>query len=169
MALISISLACLVAQWYSYGGSWKWVTMLPILIGIVQLLFSICFCIPSYVHQHHISLVFFYPSWDLSWCRVSFLKGDLQFSKLFKNAICIDVKVHWKTFYPFYPPPFSPLICPPYRKFKGIPGYAPWNVLHHMSLRNYASFRLQVFSILSILLDVDTPPIHLYPYVLCAE
>ncbi len=56
LALIAISLACLVAQWYSYGGSWKWVTILPILIGILQLLFAICFCIPSYVHQQLLSL-----------------------------------------------------------------------------------------------------------------
>jgi hypothetical protein len=94
LLLIAISLACLVAQLNSYSGSWKWVTILPILVGIVQLLFAISFCIPSYVHQHlhsldsknfvhHNSLVFFYPSWDLSWCRVSFLNWGLQFSKLF--------------------------------------------------------------------------------------
>ncbi len=41
---IAISLACLVAHWNSYGGSWKWVTILPNLVGIVQLLFAICFC-----------------------------------------------------------------------------------------------------------------------------
>ncbi len=27
----------------------------------------------------------------------------------------VQIKVHWKTFHPFYPPPFSPLVCPPYR------------------------------------------------------
>jgi hypothetical protein len=27
------------------------VTKMSILVGIVQLLFAICFCIPSYVHQ----------------------------------------------------------------------------------------------------------------------
>ncbi len=100
LALIAISPACLVAQWYSYGGSWKWVTILHILIGIVQLLFGIC--IPSYVHKqllsldcqnlvNYNSLMFFYPSWELSWCRVSFLKGDLQFSTFFKNTICKGV------------------------------------------------------------------------------
>jgi hypothetical protein len=31
-------------------------TILPILIGIVQLLFAICFCIHSYVHQQLLSL-----------------------------------------------------------------------------------------------------------------
>ncbi len=50
--------ACLLAQWNSYGGSWKWVTILPILVGIVnvQLLFAIGFFIPSYVHQQLHSL-----------------------------------------------------------------------------------------------------------------
>ncbi len=52
----SISLACLVAQWYSYGGSWKWVTILSILVGMVHLLSAICFCISSYVHQQLHSL-----------------------------------------------------------------------------------------------------------------
>jgi hypothetical protein len=37
-------------------------------------------------------------------------------------------------------------------EFKGNPEYATWNVLYHTNLRNYASFRLQVPSILSILL-----------------
>ncbi len=70
LALIAISLACLVAQWYSYGGSWKWVTILSILVGMIHLLSAICFCISSYVHQqlhsidcqhfvHYISLVLF--------------------------------------------------------------------------------------------------------------
>ncbi len=123
-----------MVQWYSYGGSWKWVTILPILSGSLQLLFVICFCIPSYVHQqllsldcqnfvHYNSLVFFYLSRELSWCRVSFLKGDLQFSKMFKNTIffgCVDITVHWKTFHPFNPPPpiFSlSSSTPPYRIF----------------------------------------------------
>ena len=151
-----------MAQWCSYGGSWKWVTILPILIGIVQLLFAICFCIPSYVHQQLLSLdcqnlqlsSVLYLSWELSLCRVSSLKGDIQFSKLFKDNLyrCVHIKVHWKTFHPFYIPPFSPLVCPPYR-FKGSPEYASWNVLHQTSLRNYASFSLQVSAILSILLD----------------
>ncbi len=44
-ALIAISLTCLVAQLNSYGGSWKWVTILPILVEIVQLLFAIRFYI----------------------------------------------------------------------------------------------------------------------------
>ncbi len=117
LTLIAISLTFLVAQWYSYGGSWKWVTILPILIGILMLLFSICFCIPSHVKQQllsldcqnfvrYSSLVFFYLSWELSLCRVSFLKGDLQFSKNFKNTICIGLcklKCTEKRFIPFIP------------------------------------------------------------------
>jgi hypothetical protein len=90
LALIAISLACLLVQLYSYGGSWKWVTIPLILIGILKLLFAICLCIPSYVRQQLLSLdcqnfvnynsqVFFYLSWELSWCRVSFLEGNLQF------------------------------------------------------------------------------------------
>ncbi len=102
LALIAISLACLVAHWNSCGGSWKWVTILPILVRTVLLLFAICFFIPSFVHQqlhsldcqhfvHHNSLAFFYLSRDLSWCTVTFLKGDLQFTKLFQNTICTGV------------------------------------------------------------------------------
>ncbi len=37
LALIAKNLACLVAQWYWYGGSWKWVTILSILVGMVHL------------------------------------------------------------------------------------------------------------------------------------
>ncbi len=115
LALISISLACLLVQWYLYGGSWKWVTILPILIEILKLFFAICFCIHSYVHQQLFSLdclkfcssqlsSVFYLSWELSWCRVSFLKGELQFSKFLKNKICIGLcklKCTEKRFIPF--------------------------------------------------------------------
>jgi hypothetical protein len=72
--------------------------ILPILIGIVQLLFAICFCIPSNVHQQlllldcqnfvHYSVQLssvFYLSWELSLGRISFLKEDLQFSKLLRT------------------------------------------------------------------------------------
>ncbi len=45
-----------MAQWYSYGGSWKWVTILSILVGMVHLLSDICFCISSYLHQQLHSL-----------------------------------------------------------------------------------------------------------------
>ncbi len=87
---------------YSYGGSWKWVIILPILVCIVQLLFchmflhSFIFALTtaftwlSKVWTSQLSSVFCL-SWDLSWCRVSFLKGDLQFSKLFMNTSCIGV------------------------------------------------------------------------------
>ncbi len=50
-------------------------------------------------------------SWDLSWCMVSFLKGDLQFTKLFKNTICTGVctlKCTEKCFIPFTPLNFLP-------------------------------------------------------------
>ncbi len=90
LLLIAMSLACLVAQWYSYGGSWKWVTILSILIGILHLLSAICFCISSYVHQqlnsldcqhfvHYISLVLFTFLRTPNGCRVSFLKGTYNF------------------------------------------------------------------------------------------
>ncbi len=64
-----------------------------------------------------------YLSRELFWCRVSFLKGDQQFSKMFKNTICLGVctlKCTEKRFIPFTPPPsipFSPLVRPPYRIF----------------------------------------------------
>ncbi len=96
----------------------------------------------------------FYLSWELCWCRVSFLKGDLQFSKLFKNTICIGVctfKCTEKHFIPFTPLNFLPEFVP-HTEFKGSPEYVSWNVLCYTYLRNYASFSLQVPSILSILL-----------------
>ncbi len=134
--------------------------------GILKLLFAICFCIPSYVHQqllsldcqyfvHYKSLVLFYLSLELSWCRVSFLKGDLQFSKFLKNTICIGLcklKCTEKRFIPFTPLHFLPEFVPR-TEFKGRPEDAKWNVLNHTSFRNYAPFSLQVPSILSILLD----------------
>jgi hypothetical protein len=43
-------------------------------------------------------------------------------------------------------------------EFKGSPEYAPWHVLYHTSLRNYASFSLQVPSNLSLLLGRDAVP-----------
>ncbi len=168
LALIAISLACQLVQWYSYGGSWKWVTILSILIGILKLLFAICFCIPSYVHQQLLSLdcqnfvhynsSVFYLSWELSWCRISFLKGDLQFSKFLKNTICIGLcklKCTEKRLIPFTPLHFLPQFVP-HTEFKGRPEDATWNVLYHTSLRNYPAISLQVPSILSILLGVHS-------------
>jgi hypothetical protein len=96
----------------------------------------------------------FYLSWELSLSSVSFLKGDLQFSILFKNTICIGVftlKCTEKRLILFTPLHFLPLFVP-HTEFKGGPEYACWNVLYQTSLRNYASFSLQVPSILSILL-----------------
>jgi hypothetical protein len=96
----------------------------------------------------------FYLSWELSWCRVSFLKGDLQFSKFLKNTICIGLcklKFTEKRFIPFTPSIFS-LSGVPHIECKGRPEAATWNVLYHTSFRNYAAISLQVPSILSILL-----------------
>ncbi len=90
----------------------------------------------------------FYLSWELSWRRVSFSKGDLQFSKNFKNTICIGLcklKCTEKRFIPFTPSIFS-------LSLSSMNIHATWNVLYHTSLRNYAVFSLQVPSILSILL-----------------
>jgi hypothetical protein len=120
-------------------------------------LFAICFCIPSYVHHQQLSSVF-YLSWELSLCRVSFLKEDLQFSKNFKNTICIGVctlKCTEKRIIPFTPLHFLPKFVP-HTIFKGSSGYAFWNVLYHTSFRNYAPFSLQVPSILSILLGLTS-------------
>jgi hypothetical protein len=94
---------------------------------------------------------------ELSWCRVSFLKGDLQFSKFLKNTICIGLcklKCTEKRFIPFTPLHFLPEFVP-HTEFKGRPEDAKWNVLNHTSFRNYAPFSLQVPSILSILLEAN--------------
>ena len=98
----------------------------------------------------------FYLSWELSWCRVSFLKGDLQFSKILKNTICIGLcklKCTEKRFIPFTPLHFLPEFVP-HTEFKGRPEDTKWNVLYHTALRNYAAISLQVPSILSILLGL---------------
>ncbi len=103
------------------------------------------------------SLVFFNLSWELSWCRVSFLNGDLQFSKFLKNTICIGLcklKCTEKRVIPFTPLDFLPEFVP-HTEFKGRPEAATWNVLNHTSFRNYAAISLQVPSILSILLAAD--------------
>jgi hypothetical protein len=96
----------------------------------------------------------FYLSWELSWCRISFLKGDLQFSKFLKNTICkgfCKLKCTEKRS-SLLPPSIFSLSLSPHREFEGRPEDANWNVLYHTSLRNYAAISLQVPSILSILL-----------------
>ncbi len=101
----------------------------------------------------------FYLSSELSWCRVSFLKGDLQFSKSLKNTICISLcklKCTEKRFIPFNPLHFLPEFVL-HTEFKGRPEDGKWNVLNHTSFRNYAPFSLQVPSILSILLGQNIP------------
>ena len=98
----------------------------------------------------------FYLSLEFSWCRVSFLKGDLQFSKFLKNTICIGLcklKCTEKRFIPFTPLLFLPEFVP-HTEFKGRPEDTKWNVLYHTALRNYAAISLQVPSILSILLGL---------------
>ena len=165
MALIAISIACLLVQWYSYVGSWKWVTILPILIGIFKLLFAICFCIPSYVHQqllsldcqyfvHYKSLVFFTYLRNCPGAGFHFWQGTYNFSTFLKNTICIGLcklKCTEKRSIPFTPLHFLPVFVP-HTEFTGRPEDAKWNVLNHTSFRNYAPFSLQVPSILSILL-----------------
>ena len=102
--------------------------------------------------------MFFYLSLELSWCRVSFFKGDLQFSKFLKNTICIvlcKLKCTEKCFIPFTPLHFLPEFVP-HTEFKGRPEDTKWNVLYHTALRNYAAISLQVPSFLSILLGTDT-------------
>jgi len=44
----------------------------------------------------------------------------------------------------------------PIKEFKGRPEAATWNVLYYTSFRNYAAISLQVPSILSILLALNT-------------
>ncbi len=102
----------------------------------------------------------FYLSLELSWCRVSFLKGDLQFSKFLKNTICIGLsklKCTEKRFIHFTPLHFLPEFFP-HTECKGRPEDANWNVLNDTSFRNYAPFSLQVPSILSILLGILCRP-----------
>ena len=51
LALVELSLACLMVTWKFYDGSSKRITILSILVRSDKLLSTICFCIPSYVHQ----------------------------------------------------------------------------------------------------------------------
>jgi hypothetical protein len=91
------------------------------------------------------------------WCRVSFLKWELQFSKFLKNTICIGLcklKCTEKRFIPFSALHFLPEFVP-HTEFKGRPEDTKWNVLYHTALTNYAAISLQVPSILSILLVAD--------------
>jgi hypothetical protein len=124
LALITISLAYLVAQWNSYGGSWKWVTILHILVAIVQLLFAICFCILHMCTNNCIHLIVKFCTSLLSsvfgaspGAGFHFWKGTYNFQNCLRIHLyrCVHIKVHWKMFHPFYPPPFSPIICPLYR------------------------------------------------------
>jgi hypothetical protein len=88
---------------------------------VVQLLFAICFCIRSYVHQQLLSLdcqnfVQLYLYCCLPILGTLLVQGfsferDLQFSKFFKNTICIGLcklKCTEKRFIPFTPLHFLP-------------------------------------------------------------
>ncbi len=69
--------------------------------------------------------MFFHLSLELSWCRVTFLKGDLQFSKFLKNKTCIGLcklKCTEKRFIPFSPLHFLPEFVP-HTECKGRPRY----------------------------------------------
>jgi hypothetical protein len=169
LALIAISLACLVAQWYSYGGSRKWVSILPILIGIVQLLFAICFCISSYVHQqllsldcqnfvNHNSIVFFTYLGNSPCAGFHFWKGAYNFQicirTQFFKGVC-TLKCTEKHFIPLTPSIFS-LRLSPIQNLKEALNIPPWMYCTIHLLEN-ASFSLQVPSLLSILLASDTP------------
>ncbi len=112
-----------VIQWNSYGGIWKWVTILSILVGMVQLLSVIC-CISSYVHQqlhsldcqhfvHYNSLILF------TYLRTPHGAGFHFWRWQFVRVQYVHSKVHWKIFHPFYPPPFPPLILSPVQNLKG--------------------------------------------------
>ena len=96
--------------------------ILPIVVGIVQLLFAICFSIPSYVHQqlhsldcqkfgHHNSLVFFLPILGPLLVQGFILNSGPTVFKLFKNTICkgvCTVKCTEKRLIPFAPLHFLP-------------------------------------------------------------
>jgi hypothetical protein len=143
---------------------------LPFVFVFLHVCTNNCFHLIVNILYIQISSVF-YLSLELSWCRVSFLKGDLQFSKFLKNTICIGLCKLKCTEERFIP--FTPLHClpefVPHTEFKGRPEDAKWNVHNHTSFRNYAPFSLQVPSILSILLGHrygKGTSVQLYMYIL---
>jgi hypothetical protein len=125
-----------------------------------------CFCISSYVHKqlhsldcqkfgHHNSLVFFYLTYLGTSPGAGFQNGDLQFSKLFKNTICIGVCTLKCTakLSSLLPPSIFSLNLSPIQNLKEALIMSPgMYTLYHTSLRNYASLSLQVPSILSIII-----------------
>ncbi len=81
--------------------------ILPILIGILKLLFAICFWIPSYVHQE----LLFFTYLETLLAQDFIFERDLQFSKFLKNTICIGLcklKYTEKHLIPFTPLHFLP-------------------------------------------------------------
>ena len=117
--------------WYSYGGRWKWVIILPILIGMLKLLFAFCFCIPSYVYQQLVSLDYQNFVHTTLWCFLPVLgtflvqgfifeRGPTIF-KVFKEHNLyrfVQIKLHWKTFHPFSPPSIFSLSLSPIQNLK---------------------------------------------------
>ncbi len=163
LALIAISLACLneihlVEAENKLPYCLSYLGLSSCCLPFVSVFLHMCTnnCIHLIVKILYITtLVFFYLSWDLSWRRVSFLKGDLQFSKLFKNTICrglCTLKCTEKRFIPFTGPPFSPLICPPYRILRKEALNMPtgmYSVIRFSEIMRHPAF------ILSILLGSD--------------
>ena len=115
-------------------------------------MFAICFlysfmCI---INCFHLIVNILYITSLEVWCRVSFLKWELQFSKFLKNTICIGLcKLKCtENVSSLFPPSIFSLSLSPIQNLKEDLK----NVLNHTSFRNYAPFSLQVPSILSILL-----------------
>jgi hypothetical protein len=136
---------------------------LPFVFVFLHMCSNNCFHFDCQNFVHYKSLVFLPILGTLlvqgfSFERLRKLKV-LQFSKFFKNTICIGLcklKCTKKRFIPFTPLHFLPYFVP-HTEFKGRPEYATWNVLYHTSFRNYAAISLQVPSILSILLVPNSP------------
>jgi hypothetical protein len=101
--------------------------------------------------------VFFTYLWNSPGAGLHFERGPTIFKDL-KNTICIGLcklKCTEKRFIPFSPLHFLPEFVP-HTEFKGRPEDTKWNVLYHTALRNYAAISLQVPSILSILLGLQS-------------
>ena len=91
----------------------------------------------------------FYLSWELSWCRVSVLKEDLQFSTFFKNTICIGLcklQCAEKRFIPYTPLIFS-LSLPPIQNLKedlNMPSRM-YSTIHLLEIMRLSAFKSPLF------------------------
>ncbi len=137
----------------------KWVTTLPILIRFssccLPFVFYSFICAPTTAFTWlskfctYNSVVFFYLSCELSWCRVSFLKGDLQFTKNFKNTICIGLcklKCTEKSFIPFTLSIFSLSLFPIHNlkvNLKMPPGM--YSTIHLLEIMRLSAFKSPLF------------------------